>query len=144
MMLKLGVLGVVVRMTRNERSISSLKRIKTGMRSTFSNERLPYFALMHIHSDVTVGSQEMVDMFTKQTPQADEQALSIAHESTKPFIYDLGHYNAYLYISKVSHRNLNTINETFYSLRTINVKTINVTAVGSDIRLQLSVTSNGD
>ena len=63
---------------------------------------------MHIHSDVTVCSQEMVDMFTKQTPQADEQALSIAHESTKPFIYD-----AYLYISKVSHRNLNTINETF-------------------------------
>ena len=53
----------------SERSFSTLKRIKTYLRSTCGNERLTSLALMHIHRDVPVSSQEMVDKFTRLHPR---------------------------------------------------------------------------
>ena len=53
----------------SERSFSTLKRIKTYLRSTCGNERLTSLALMHIHRDVSVSSQEMVDKFARLHPR---------------------------------------------------------------------------
>ncbi len=53
----------------SERSFSTLKRIKTYLRSTCGNERLTSLALMHIHRDVPVSSQEMVDKFARLHPR---------------------------------------------------------------------------
>ena len=54
----------------SERSFSTLKRIKTYLRSTCGNERLTSLALMHIHRNVPVSSQEMVDKFARLHPDA--------------------------------------------------------------------------
>ena len=53
----------------NERSFSTLKRIKTFLRSTCGNERLTSLALMHIQGDVSVCSEEMVDTFARLHPR---------------------------------------------------------------------------
>ena len=53
----------------NERSHSSLKRIKTYLRSTCSNERLSALALMLIHRDVPVDPLTMVEEFARRQPR---------------------------------------------------------------------------
>lgn len=53
----------------SERSFSSLKRIKTYLRSSCGNERLTSLALMHIHRDVPVSSMEIVDKFARLHPR---------------------------------------------------------------------------
>ena len=59
LLLMLCILTVI-----SERSFSTLKRIKTYLTSTCSNERLTY-----IYRDVPVCSQEMVDKFARLHPQ---------------------------------------------------------------------------
>ena len=46
-----------------ERSFSTLRRLKTYLRSTMANERLASLALLHIHKDISVSAEEVVDRF---------------------------------------------------------------------------------
>ena len=46
-----------------ERSFSSLKRIKTYLRSTMSADRLSSLALLHVHRDMDVGVDVVLDTF---------------------------------------------------------------------------------
>ncbi|XP_008178843.1 52 kDa repressor of the inhibitor of the protein kinase-like [Acyrthosiphon pisum] len=49
-----------------ERSFSSLKRIKTYLRSTMSQERLNGLAMLHINKDIQVKPGEVLDVFAKK------------------------------------------------------------------------------
>ena len=44
-----------------ERSFSGLKRIKTALRSTMGNERMSSLALLHLHRDIDVSVEDIVD-----------------------------------------------------------------------------------
>ena len=46
-----------------ERSFSALRRIKTDIRSTMSEERLEGLALMEIHNDVMIDVDKVIDDF---------------------------------------------------------------------------------
>ena len=106
------------------------------------NERLTSLALMHIHRDILVYSQEMVDKFARlhPTPQADEHVTlrrhsvhsMIANQSATLFISNLGPC-----ISNISQF------KTYCFLFISNDLHNCFTTDGSDRRLQLSVTSNG-
>lgn len=55
-----------------ERSISGLKRLKTYLRSTMSQDRLNGLALMHFHcgnSDIGIDYDALVDMFSRKHPR---------------------------------------------------------------------------
>lgn len=49
----------------SERSFSSLRCLKTWLRATMLQERLIGLALLHIHHDTVVKSEEVVDRFSK-------------------------------------------------------------------------------
>lgn len=48
-----------------ERSFSSLKRLKSWLRSTMSQEKLSGLALLHIHRDINVYVENVIDKFGK-------------------------------------------------------------------------------
>ena len=50
-----------------ERSFSSLRRIKTWLRSTMLESRLVGLALMHIHYDMTIDPDNIVERFSKSS-----------------------------------------------------------------------------
>ena len=52
-----------------ERSFSELKRIKTALRSTMSNERLSNLALLHLHQDIPIDIDEVIDEFSRLHPR---------------------------------------------------------------------------
>ena len=52
-----------------ERSFSGLKRIKTGLRSSMGNERLSSLALLHMHQDIPVNIEEIIDEFSRRHPR---------------------------------------------------------------------------
>lgn len=52
----------------NERSFSALKRLKTYLRSTMTEERLTGLALMHIHRDVHIDAETVIDRFSQLGP----------------------------------------------------------------------------
>ena len=52
-----------------ERSFSGLKRIKTSIRSTMSNERLTSLALLHFHRDIDINIAEVIDKFARRFPR---------------------------------------------------------------------------
>ena len=52
-----------------ERSFSGLKRIKTVFRSSMGNERLSSLALLHIHQDIPVNVEEVIDEFARRHPR---------------------------------------------------------------------------
>ena len=52
-----------------ERSFSGLKRIKTGLRSSMGNERLSSLALLHMHQDIPVNIEEVIDEFSRRHPR---------------------------------------------------------------------------
>ena len=52
-----------------ERSFSGLKRIKTALRSTISNERLSNLALLHLHQDIPIDIDEVIDEFSRLHPR---------------------------------------------------------------------------
>ena len=51
-----------------ERSISALRRMKTWLRTTMSNERLNGLAMMHINNDIKVNVEEVMNTFARQNP----------------------------------------------------------------------------
>ncbi|XP_028413110.1 52 kDa repressor of the inhibitor of the protein kinase-like [Dendronephthya gigantea] len=51
-----------------ERSVSALRRMKTWLRSTMTNERLNGLALMHINDDLGVNVDEVINSFARQNP----------------------------------------------------------------------------
>lgn len=52
-----------------ERSFSSLKRIKTSPRSSMNNERLTSLSLLHIHRDIPVDMEEIIEEFARRHPR---------------------------------------------------------------------------
>ncbi|XP_015376819.1 PREDICTED: 52 kDa repressor of the inhibitor of the protein kinase-like [Diuraphis noxia] len=63
----LTILSVISITTASaERSFSSLKRIKTYLRSTMSQERLNGLAMLHINKDIQVKPGEVLDVFAKK------------------------------------------------------------------------------
>lgn len=51
------------------RSFSGLKRIKTALRSTMSTEHLSSLALLHMHQDIPVNIEEVIDEFSRRHPR---------------------------------------------------------------------------
>ena len=47
-----------------ERSFSGLKRNKTVLRSSMSNERLPSLTLLHMHQDIPINTEEVIEEFS--------------------------------------------------------------------------------
>ena len=65
----LKILAVVpVTTCECERSVSALRRMKTWLRNTMTNERLNGLAQMHINDDVEVNVDEVIDTFARQNP----------------------------------------------------------------------------
>ena len=52
-----------------ERSFSGLKRIKTVVRSSMGNERLSSLTLLHMHQDIPVDVEEVIDEFARRHPR---------------------------------------------------------------------------
>ena len=52
-----------------ERSFSGLKRIKTALRSSMSNNRLTSLALLHIHADIPISIEDAIDEFSRRYPR---------------------------------------------------------------------------
>jgi len=52
----------------NERSFSALKRLKTNLRATMREERLTGLALLHIHQDIVVSIDQIIDRFANLGP----------------------------------------------------------------------------
>nr|CAH7732180.1 unnamed protein product [Callosobruchus chinensis] len=50
----------------NERSFSTLRRLKTYLRNTTGEERLNGLALLNIHRDIPVSPEEVLEDFSKQ------------------------------------------------------------------------------
>ena len=53
----------------SERSFSRLKRIKTASWSSMSNEHLSSLTLLHIHPDIPVSIEEVIDEFSRRHPR---------------------------------------------------------------------------
>ncbi len=53
----------------SERSISMLKRIKTALRSTMTENRLNGLAMLQYHRDITVTADEVVEEFVQRQPR---------------------------------------------------------------------------
>ena len=65
----LKILAVIpVTTCKCERSVSALRRMKTWLRNTMLNERLNGLAMMHIHTDIPVDIDQVVDEFARQNP----------------------------------------------------------------------------
>ena len=52
-----------------ERSVSTLRRLKTYMRTTMGNERMNGLALMHVHRDIKLNHDELLDSFALRHPR---------------------------------------------------------------------------
>ena len=52
-----------------ERSVSVLRRLKTYMRSTMTNQRLNGLAMMHSHYDIQIDYDAVIDIFAKKHPR---------------------------------------------------------------------------
>ena len=64
------ILGTLpVTSCESERSISMLKRIKTALRSTMTEDRLNGLAMLQYHRDITVTTDEVVEEFVQRQPR---------------------------------------------------------------------------
>jgi len=52
-----------------ERSFSTLRRLKTYLRSTMAADRLTSLALMHIHRDMPINTEQLIEDFAIQHPR---------------------------------------------------------------------------
>ena len=50
---------------RAERSFSTLRRLKTWIRSRMEEERLIGFAILNVHRDIAVNIEKVIDRFAK-------------------------------------------------------------------------------
>jgi len=55
-----------------ERSFSAMPRLNTNMRCTMSENRLASLALMHIHYDMQIDLEEVVELFATMHPRMVE------------------------------------------------------------------------
>ena len=46
-----------------ERSFSAMKRIKTYLRSTMGNDRLSSLALLHVHREIEIDVERVIELF---------------------------------------------------------------------------------
>lgn len=53
----------------SERSFSALKRVKTNIRSTMTNQRLTSLTLLHVHHDIPVDIDKAIDDFARKYPR---------------------------------------------------------------------------
>jgi hypothetical protein len=53
----------------SKRSFSSLKRIKTYLRSTMGENRLNGLALLNIHPEIIIKPEEVVDAYANKHPR---------------------------------------------------------------------------
>ena len=56
----------------SERSFSALKRIKSALRTRMSNLRLSSLTLMHIHRDIPINENAIIDEFARRHPRKME------------------------------------------------------------------------
>jgi len=61
-----------------ERSFSAMRRLNTYMRCTMSENRLASLALMHIHYDMQIDLEEVVDLFATFPPRMVARAIKFA------------------------------------------------------------------
>ena len=54
-----------------ERNFSSLRRIKTWMRTRISEDRMNELALLHAHRDIPINSEDVIDVFAKSNRRLD-------------------------------------------------------------------------
>jgi len=54
-----------------ERNFSSLRRTKTWMRSRISEDRLNGLAVLHAHRNITIDSDDVIDVFSKSNRRLD-------------------------------------------------------------------------
>ena len=60
----LNILAVIPATTHTcERPISALRRLKTWLRSTMTNERLTWLALTHVHRHMNFNGDKIIDNF---------------------------------------------------------------------------------
>ena len=52
-----------------ERSASTLRRIKTWLRSTMTQRRLNSLAIMHVHKDIEIDKDAIIDKFERRNPR---------------------------------------------------------------------------
>ena len=52
-----------------ERSISVLRRLKTYLRGTMSQDRLDALALLHVHRSVPINTEHIIDIFARNNPR---------------------------------------------------------------------------
>ncbi|XP_047141338.1 52 kDa repressor of the inhibitor of the protein kinase-like [Hydra vulgaris] len=52
-----------------ERSISVIRRLKTYLRNTMSQNRFNSHALMHVHQDISIDVNEVIDCFARKNPR---------------------------------------------------------------------------
>jgi len=64
LLLILAVLPVTT--STSERSFSSLKRIKSYLRTTMGENRLNGLSLLNIHHHIDIKPEEVIDLFAKQ------------------------------------------------------------------------------
>ena len=57
----------VVSSATAERSFSTLKRLKTYLRSTMSQDRLSGLAMLHTHSDIILSAAEILERFCRSS-----------------------------------------------------------------------------
>ena len=53
----------------SERSFSTLKHIKTALRSTMGNDRLSALSLLYIHRDINISIPDVIDEFARRHPR---------------------------------------------------------------------------
>lgn len=75
LLLILAILPVTT--STSERSFSTLKRIKTYLRTTMGENRLNGLALLNIHKQIDVKPEEVLDMFSKSNPRKLQLSLSL-------------------------------------------------------------------
>ena len=52
-----------------ERSVSVIRRLKTYLRATIGQERMSGLALMHIHYDIQLDVDEIINRFARISPR---------------------------------------------------------------------------
>lgn len=52
-----------------ERSISALRQLKSYMRTTMKEDRLNGLALLHVHNDLEINIERVIDIFAQKHPR---------------------------------------------------------------------------
>ena len=58
-----------------ERSLSTLRRLKTYLRSTMTAERFPSLAIVLVHKDIEINAEDVIDKFALEGKHRLESVL---------------------------------------------------------------------